>query len=127
VVTPLRPGGPAGDLTPLFTTPAVDRVMSPTPDRSAFIDENLPALSDLRQESAVVSLAGLADADGDVSIVTAQVDLRLIGHVAGAPVTVVRTGELVLVPEGDTWRIDAYDVKVVRTRAEDTTVTTVRS
>jgi hypothetical protein len=127
VLTPLRTGGPAGDLTPLFTQPAVARVMSDTPDRTAFIDENLPPVADLRQEAAVASLAGLADIDGDMSVVTAGLDLRLIGHVAGAPVTVERTGELVLVPEGDTWRIDAYDLKVVRTRAEDTTATTVRS
>ena len=38
--------------------------------------------------------------------------------------TVVRTGELVLMPEGSTWRIDAYDIQVVRTIAQDTTTTT---
>jgi hypothetical protein len=75
----------------------------------------------------VAGLTALAGTDGTVSVVTAGLDLRLIGHVAGAPVTVVRTGELVLVPEGSTWRIDAYDLRVVRTLAEDTTTTTVRS
>jgi hypothetical protein len=60
-------------------------------------------------------------------VVTAGLDLRLMGHIAGAPVTVVRTGELVLVPEGGAWRIDAYDIRVVRTIADDTTTTTVRS
>jgi hypothetical protein len=124
VVTPLRTGGPAGDLTPLFNRPALERIAPGGPDRFAFIDENLPPISDLRSERAVAGLTGLAGRDGTVSVVTAGLDLRLIGHIGGAPVTVVRTGELVLMPEGGTWRIDAYDIRVVRTVAEDTTTTT---
>ena len=124
ILTPLRTGGPAGDLTPLFNPPALAQVVPGGPDRFAFIDENLPPLSDLRSERAVAGLTALAGKDGTVSVVTAGLELRLIGHVAGAPVTVVRTGELVLMPEGGTWRIDAYDIKVVRTVAEATTTTT---
>ena len=123
IVTPLRTGGPAGDLTPLFNPPALERVAPGGVDRFAFIDENLPPVSDLRSERAVAGLTGLAGKDGTMSIVTAGLDLHLVGHIAGAPVTVVRTGELVLMPEGRTWRIDAYDIKVVRTVAEDTTTT----
>ena len=124
ILTPLRTGGPAGDLAPLFNPPALARVAPGGADRFAFIDENLPPVSDLRSERAVAGLTALAGQDGTVSVVTAGLDLRLIGHIAGAPVTVVRTGELVLMPEGPTWRIDAYDIKVVRTVAEDTTTTT---
>lgn len=127
VLTPLRSGGPAGDLAPLFSPQAFERVAVVGPDRSAFIDEGLPPLSDVRKEAATAGLTALAGADGTISVVTAALDLRLIGHIAGAPVTVVRTGELVLMPEGGTWRIDAYDLKVVRTRADDTTITTARS
>ena len=124
VVTPLRTGGPAGDLTPLFNGPALERVVPGGVDRFAFIDENLPPVSDLRSERSVAGLNALAGRDGTISVVTAGLDLHLIGHVAGTPVTVVRTGELVLMPEGKTWRIDAYDIRVVRTLAQDTTVTT---
>jgi hypothetical protein len=124
ILTPLRTGGPAGDLTPLFNPPALAEVVPGGADRYAFIDENLPPLSDLRSERAVAGLTALAGKDGTVSVVTAGLELRLIGHVAGAPVTVVRTGELVLMPEGGTWRIDAYDIRVVRTVAEATTTTT---
>ncbi len=127
VLAPLRSGGPAGDLTPLFTPPAAQRVMTVGPDRFAVIDENLPPVSDVRAESAVAGLNGLAGPDGIMSVVTAGLDLRLIGHINGALVRVTRTGELVLMPEGGTWRIDAYDVQVTRTLADDTTTTTVRS
>lgn len=124
ILTPLRTGGPAGDLTPLFNPPALAQVVPGGADRFAFIDENLPPLSDLRSERAVAGLTALAGQDGTVSVVAAGLELRLIGHVAGAPVTIVRTGELVLMPEGGTWRIDAYDIQVVRTVAEATTTTT---
>ena len=127
VLTPLRSGGPAGDLTPLFTPPAAQRVMTVGPDRFAFIDENLPPVSDVRAESAVAGLTALAGPEGIMSVVTAGLDLRLIGHIDGALVRVTRTGELVLMPEGGTWRIDAYDIQVTRTLANDTTTTTVRS
>jgi hypothetical protein len=124
VVTPLRTGGPAGDLTPLFNPAALERVVPGGPDRFTFIDENLPPLSDVRSERAVAGLTGLGGTDGTVSVVTAGLDLELIGHIGGTPVTVVRTGELVLMPEGGKWRIDAYDIRVVRTIAEETTTTT---
>lgn len=127
VLGPLRTGGPAGDLTPLFTPPAAARVMAVGPDRFAFIDENLPPLTEVRKERAVAGLTGLAGTDGVMSVVTAGLDLRLIGHINGAPVTVVRTGELVFVPDRGAWRIDAYDITVTRTQADDTTTTTVRS
>ena len=127
VLKPLRSGGPAGDLTPLFTSPAAQRVMTVGPDRFAFIDENLPPVSDVRAESVVAGLNGLAGPDGILSVVTAGLDLRLIGHIDGALVRVTRTGELVLMPEGGAWRIDAYDIHVTRTLADDTTTTTVRS
>lgn len=127
VLKPLRTGGPAGDLRPLFSGPAAERVVPGGPDRFAFIDENLAPVSDVRQEAATAKLTALAGTDGIMSVVTADLDLRLVGHIAGAPVKVARTGELVLMPEGGRWRIDAYDIKVTRTLAEDATTTTVHS
>ena len=127
VLIPLRTGGPAGDLAPLFSGPAAARVVPGGVDRFAFIDENLPPVSDVRSQAAVARLTALAGSDGVMSVITAAIDLRLIGHIAGAPVTVERTGEFVLMPEGGTWRIDAYDVRVTRTLSEDSTTTTVRA
>ena len=111
VLTPLRSGGPAGDLAPLFTGPAAARVTAVTPDRFAFIDENLPPVTDVRSRKAVATLTALAGPDSAMSVVTADLDLHLTGWVGSSALTVDRTGELVLVPEGSTWRIDAYDLQ----------------
>ena len=127
VVTPLRTGGPAGDLTPLFTPPAAAKAMTVGPERAALIDEGLAPASGLKAETARAGLNGLAGADGTISVVVAGLDLRLTGFVAGVPLTVVRTGEMTLFPEGGTWRIDAYDIKVVRTLRGDVTTTTAHS
>jgi len=125
VLTPLRSGGPAGDLGPLFTSLADDRATGA--DRAAFVDEGLPAASDVQSEAAVATLTALGGADGTVSVVSASLNLRLKAQAAGAPLTVSRTGELVLLPDGGTWRIDAYDIRVSRTVADTATTTTAHS
>ncbi|MDQ3898636.1 MAG: hypothetical protein M3326_15565 [Actinomycetota bacterium] len=127
VLTPLRSGGPAGDLRPLFTSLSVAQVMTVGDDRAAFIDEGLAPASDLHKDAAVATLTALAGADGTMSVVAANLELRLSGHVDGAPMFLDRTGELVLMPEGGTWRIDAWDLKVTRRLAQSTTSTTARS
>jgi hypothetical protein len=126
VLTPLFSGGPAGDLAPLFTSPAVDRVTK-GPDRAAIIDEGLPPTDDLRADRSIATLTALAGTDGVVSVVSATLDLRLTGQAGGAPVTVTRTGDLVLLPDAGTWKIDAYDIRASRTVADATTTTTARS
>ena len=60
VLTPLRSGGPAGDLRPLFTPLSVARVMTVGDDRAAFIDEGLAPATDLHKEAAVATLTALA-------------------------------------------------------------------
>jgi len=117
VLAPLRSGGPAGDLRPFFTAGATARVMSPGADRAAFIDEGLRPATRIRRETGVATLAALAGSDGTVSVVSARLDLRLRAEVDGTPVLIARTGELVLLPEGGTWRIDGYDLNVTRDSA----------
>lgn len=127
VLTPLRSGGPAGDLAPLFTPLVVDRVTSVSSDRAAFVDEGLAPATDLRSVAAVATLTSLGGPDAAMGVVSVGLDLRLTGRVDGAPLTVSRTGELVLVPSDGAWRIAAYDLKVTRTLTGASTTTTARS
>lgn len=121
VVGPVRSGQPAGDLGPVFTPAAAARLDGP--DRAALVDEGLPAAPALRSEAATARLAALVAPDGAVVVVTATVDLRL--HTGGADsVAIVRTGDVVLVPDGDGWKIEGYDVRTARDGADGAATTT---
>lgn len=121
VVGPLRSGQPAGDLAPVFTAPALSRLNGP--DRAALVDEGLPRAPGLRSEAALVRLDALAGADQAPAVVTAAMELRL--QTGGLdPVAIVRTGDLVLVPDGDGWKVDGYDLRVSRDSADSGATTT---
>lgn len=113
VLTPLRSGGPAGELTPLFTARAAEH-MSTTADRNAFIDEGLPPAPRIVAVASGLRLAGLAGPGGDVVLVAARMDLELVAGAEDATVTIDRGADLLLVADGDTWKIDSYQVRVTR-------------
>lgn len=123
MVSPLRSGQPAGDLGSLFTGGAAPRVAGP--DRAAMVDEGLPRASDVRGLASTARLGALAGADDDILVVTATIDLRLQAT-GDDPLTIVRTGDLVLVPDGDGWKIDGYDLSTTRDSGTGPTTTSVR-
>jgi hypothetical protein len=113
IVAPLRSGGPAPDLTHVLTPAALARLGGP--DRETLVQEGLPAASGgIRPEAATVALSTLAGPDGGPVLVAARLDLRLHAVGPGLDVDVVRQGDLVLVPEGDQWRIDGYQLRASR-------------
>lgn len=112
VLTPLRSGGPAGDLRPLFTARAAEHMWAT--DRNAFVDEGLPPASRIVAEASGLRLAGLAEPGGDVVLVSARMDLKLVSGAEGATITIERGADLLLVAEGDEWKIDSYQVRVSR-------------
>ncbi len=123
VLRPLRSGQPAGDIAPLFTAAAGERIAT-TPDRAAFVDEGLPPVSGMRAGVATLGMIALADPDGTIPVVAVRLELTLGGLVEGTPLGVEHTGELYMIPEGDAWRIDGYDVRATRATAGGTTTTT---
>lgn len=127
VLGPLRSGGPAADLGPLFTAGAAARVTSTGSDRATFVDEGLPPAKDIRSDVVVAALTGLAGPDGTMSVVSARLDLRLRAEVDGEPVTIARAGDVVLRPDGDAWKIDGYDLHVSRDTPGARTATTATS
>ncbi len=123
VLRPLRTGQPAGDIGPLFTAPTRERIAT-TPDRAAFVDEGLPPVSGVTPGVATLAMIALADPDGNIPLVAVHLELTLGGTVEGTPLGVEHTGDLFMVPEGDGWLIDGYDVRATRATPDATTTTT---
>jgi hypothetical protein len=84
-------------------------------DRVTLVDEGIPkAKGRIRVNTLPVKLTALADASGRIVVVTAVLDSIARTRTAKGAVTISRKGELVFTPEGDTWKIDGYDLAVER-------------
>ena len=123
VVAPLRSGGPAPDLGPLFTAEAAARVGGA--DRPALVSEGLPrAVGGVEGDVTTAAITPFLAGD-QVPLVAVVIDLRLRArNVAGASVNVAHQGELVLVPDGTSWKISGYDIIAIRDTPAGTTTTT---
>lgn len=116
----------AAILRPLITTTADDERLLPLfsekiqpllsgPDRRTLVDEGLPrAVGGVSVERAQVRLVALGNEDGDIELVTATVDLVVQAETIDGPMTVVRSGDLVLVPAGKQFVVDGYRLSVRR-------------
>jgi hypothetical protein len=126
ILAPMRSGGPAPDLSPIFTAETAPLVSAG--DRAALVGEGMPsARGGVEADAANASITPLVVGD-EVPLAVAKIDLRLRARdVEGAGVAVTHQGELLLVPEGSTWRIGGYDVLATRdTPAGTTTPTAVK-
>lgn len=120
VFQPLDTSGPAGDLTPFFTGAAAARLSGP--DRAVLVDEGIAVEGGgAKLDSAAAVLHALSGADGRPTVVNAHVDFKVVAGTSDLPVTIARRGDLVLVEEAGSWRIDSYDVVVGRSTPTGTT------
>lgn len=118
LTAPLRTGKPSSGLEDVFTGPALLKISAAGTERAALLEEGTPLTGKVRQDRADAKLTAVAAPGGDVVLVTAQIDLSLSVSSGDGAVDVVRTGELVLVPDRGSWRIDAFDMVTKRdTRA----------
>jgi hypothetical protein len=127
-VKPLRSGEPVGDLSGVFSAPALARVNGL--DRPAFVDDGIPKVTgDLNVVAQPVAITGLGDQDGHLVALTAAIGIDVTSQKQGkvAPLHITRTGYFVLTPDATgTWTVSAY--KIVAGRGGDgidTTTTTV--
>lgn len=112
---PLQKGRP-GDEARLATvlSPAVMARLAGT-DRTVLVDEGLPkATGTVKVTAKPVVLTGLADGSGKVVVVTAGLAATTRTRTAKGPVTITRTGDLVLRPDDGTWKIVGYALTVDR-------------
>ncbi len=110
IVGPLRSGKPSSGLDAVFTEPALLKISAVGPERAAVLEEGTPLTGDVKQERANAKLTLLSAPGGEPVLVTAQIDM-VHGVKSGSGfVDVVRGGEMVLVPDRGSWRIDSFDI-----------------
>ena len=111
-LAPLR-GKRVGDLAPLFT-PAARAGLEGT-DRAALVDEGVPEVTGrARSTSFPVGLTALSDRAGAIDLVGASFAYEVAARAENGPLTVKRSGELVLTRSPEGWLIDSYRVTVER-------------
>src|SRR5713101_2471803 len=126
-VEPLRSGKPTtADLSTVFDPGTLARIT--TADRSVMLDEGLPkVIGDLDIVAQPITLVGLGDQSGNLTLITASVILDMKGQttVKGGPLHIVRNADLVLAPDASgAWKVTAYNVSVTRGGAGLDTPTT---
>ncbi len=110
LVRPLRSGEPPRDLEPLFSPAALQRAT--TVDYVAVLEDGTALAGPVTSPRANAALTLLTDRDGRPVVVNARLDLSLSVESDDLGTVVLdRTGEVVLVDDGQGWRIDSYDLR----------------
>jgi hypothetical protein len=128
MVQPLRSGKPAtADFGAVFD--ATTLASATTTDRGILLDEGLPKVTgDLTVTAQPVTLRGLGDQSGNLTLVTAALVVDATGATqlkGAAPLHVVRRADFTLQPDGaGGWKITAYDMVVARDGADLSPTTT---
>lgn len=114
VVAPLHTGRPAGDLSPVFTAPVIERLADPAV-RSVLVDESLPpATKEITAPTAGATLSTVSTPEGEVAVVAAHLDFRVHAVGPSLDIDIAHLGEFVLVVEGDGWKIDSFAMQAIR-------------
>lgn len=122
VVAPLQTGEVADDLEAAFMPEAAARL--DTDDRAALVDDRLPRLPRVRAKRADVSLSTLAGPDGQIGVIVASLDLAIRATGDDDDLDITHAGDLALVPDGASWKIDSYSMHTTRERHPEPTTTT---
>jgi hypothetical protein len=114
-VKPLQKGKPASDAALAATlAPAVAARLAGA-DRAVLVDEGLPrSVSRIKVTTTPVTLTALADGAGSIVVVTAKLDQTATTKTQKGKLRITRSGELVLEPDGGTWKITGYTLTVDR-------------
>jgi hypothetical protein len=114
VVEPLQTGQAPVGLDAVFTPLALARLTAGSPDRESLLEDTRPDVGALAPEKLDVSLTALAGPGGEAAVVSAKVDWAVLFTMPGGRLRIQRTGELVLLPMPEGWRIDSYDLVAKR-------------
>ena len=121
LVIPLRSGQPVGDVSGLFSAPALERLSGQ--DRAALFDEGLPKPEKVHVDEATANISALVGPDG-VAVLAAVLRIVMTVTLDGVPFGIERTGEFELSAEGDYWKVSGYDISATRSGPEGVVTTT---
>jgi hypothetical protein len=112
-VEPLRSGKAAKGLDQIFDAAAITALQGP--DGDVMLDQGLPqVIGKLKAVSQPIAINALADNAGAWVMVSASLDLDVKGGLDDGTLQIVRTGELLFVPDAGEWKVTAFDVAVER-------------
>ncbi len=112
-MTPLKTGGNATDLATYFNAEALVPVTGA--DAGTVLDQQLPkATADVNGKISNYEFIGLTDKTGSISMVAVKLDALVTTKNKNGDVTIKRTGDLVVVPDGTNWKIGSYNLSVTR-------------
>ena len=114
LVAPLASGQPVGDLSPVFTAAAAAQIGADPALRATLLDEGMPpATREVSAPRAAAILSAVNDESG-TPIVGARIGLTIHAVGPGLDVDIARDGEVVLVPDAGTWKIDVVNLRTAR-------------
>lgn len=106
-------GTPAKDLAENFTASAAAALTGPEQD--ALVDTAVPkATGAMKTTLAPLNLTAFSDQGGAIDLVGTTFDLTVTTIAKDGPITIHRTGELMLTREGGAWKILGFTLAVTR-------------
>ena len=112
-VEPLRSGKAAKGLEKIFDPAALTALQGP--DGAVMLDQGLPKVTGkLKAISQPVAINALADNTGAWIMASARLNLDVTGGLDDGTLKIVRTGELLFVPDAEGWKVTAFDITVDR-------------
>jgi hypothetical protein len=105
--------GKPAKLDALFATGAAP--LPTAPERDALSDDGLPKTTGGSKATLMpVSMSGLADTTGAIDLVGTTLDLTVTGKAKDGDITIHRSGELMFVRDGGSWKILSFKLAVTR-------------
>jgi hypothetical protein len=108
---PLSRGQLGGDLELVFDAGALAAATGP--DRAALLDEGLPT-GKTTITPITTTLNALGGSDNRLAVIAATLAVDASTETKQGPVTVTRNAMFAFTPDGNTWKVNAYDVTVTR-------------
>lgn len=112
LVEPMRADAASPDASAAFAAVTAPRLDGP--DRAVLFDEGLPEVTSFQPQAEPVIITALSDGNGTFVLATVTLVYAATLEADEGTITINRSAELTLAPEGPEWKIIGYDMGVIR-------------